>query len=131
MTATPTKATRRVQGRPRKFEQGRRYATVRFTPERYEALRRAAESAGRSVSEQVEFTIEQHANYQHVLGRLDEADQRIAEMNRGKTEAALRDLGWLSMWDERYRRRIWIEPEGHNVPAPHWVAPDETAPPPP
>ena len=48
-------------GRPRKFGQGRITSTVRHTPERYAELKAAAEQAGRSISEEVEFRIERDA----------------------------------------------------------------------
>jgi hypothetical protein len=60
---------RRKPGRPRKYGQGRINATVRFTPERYAALKKAADEAGRSVSEEVEARIER--SFQNdVLGEI-------------------------------------------------------------
>ena len=53
------KMAARKPGRPRKFGRGRIKATVRFTPERYEELRIEADHNGRSISEQVEYMIEQ------------------------------------------------------------------------
>jgi hypothetical protein len=47
----------RKPGRPRKYGQGRINATVRFTPERYAALKAKADRQGRSVSEEVEQRI--------------------------------------------------------------------------
>jgi hypothetical protein len=52
---------RRKPGRPRKYGQGRINATVRFTPERYAALKTEADRTGRSLSEQVEAVVEQAA----------------------------------------------------------------------
>ena len=54
-----TVTTGRKPGRPRRYAPGRINATVRFTPERYAALKAEAEKAGRSVSEEVEYKIEQ------------------------------------------------------------------------
>jgi hypothetical protein len=50
--------TAKKPGRPRKYGQGRINATVRFTPERYAALKKAADNRGRSVSEEVEARVE-------------------------------------------------------------------------
>ena len=49
---------RRKPGRPRKYGRGRVNATVRFTPERYAALKAAADVQRRSVSEEVEARVE-------------------------------------------------------------------------
>jgi hypothetical protein len=68
-------------GRPRKFGQGRITSTVRHTPERYAELKAAADQAGRSVSEEVEFRIEAHArseaDRQEMLGQLFDHQQQI------------------------------------------------------
>src|SRR5215813_5621439 len=60
----------RRPGRPRKFAEGRVNATVRFTPERYAELKKAADSNGRSVSEQVETMIEDLRHTQATLAAL-------------------------------------------------------------
>jgi hypothetical protein len=49
---------RKKPGRPRKYDPGRINLTARFTPSRYAALKAAAEVAGRSFSEEVEYRIE-------------------------------------------------------------------------
>jgi hypothetical protein len=54
-----TEETARKPGRPRRYGPGRRNATIRFTAERYAALKAEADKAGRSVSEQVETIVEQ------------------------------------------------------------------------
>jgi hypothetical protein len=43
---------------------------VRFSPDRYQALKAAAEAAGRSVSEEVEHRIEKLAAYTELLSAL-------------------------------------------------------------
>jgi hypothetical protein len=67
---------RRKPGRPRKFGQGRINATVRFTPKTYDALKTAADSNGRSVSEEVEKRIE----------RIDELEFQLNEWLRSKED---------------------------------------------
>jgi hypothetical protein len=69
---------RRGPGRPCKFPPGRVKAAVRFTPTRYVDLKTAANAAGRSVSEEVEFRIERAA----VL------DDTLAAIRRGSLSLA-------------------------------------------
>ena len=57
-------------GRPRKFGQGRINATIRFTPKRYAEIKKAADSNGRSVSEQVETMIEELHHIRSTLAAL-------------------------------------------------------------
>ena len=58
---------KRKRGRPRKHPPGRIYASVRFSPDRYQAIKTAAEVAGRSVSEEIEYRVEKLAAYNEVL----------------------------------------------------------------
>jgi hypothetical protein len=74
VTATEKNAPRRP-GRPRKYGRGRRNAMVRFTPERYAALRAEADQHGRSLSEQVE----------HIVERAIFERERIADLRRELT----------------------------------------------
>jgi hypothetical protein len=68
---------RRKPGRPRKFGQGRINATIRFTAGRYAELKVAADATGRSVSEQVEFVIEDYKRIEKVR---DEYERKAAEI---------------------------------------------------
>ena len=65
-------------GRPRRFGRGRVNCTVRFSPERYATLKAAAAATGRSVSEQVEFLIEDRERFVEIVGDLvaSNADMR-------------------------------------------------------
>jgi hypothetical protein len=81
---TTIESGERKSGRPRRFGRGRINTTVRFTPERYTELKSAADAAGRSVSEQVEFLIEDHQRFEKVLGEvvipsLDRLEARLEE----------------------------------------------------
>jgi hypothetical protein len=46
-------------GRPRKYTNGRKSATVRFRPQTYARLKAEAEHNARSISEEVEWRIEE------------------------------------------------------------------------
>jgi hypothetical protein len=80
------KASRRKPGRPRKYGQGRVNATVRFTPERYAALRAEADQHGRSLSEQVEHIVENAARDRELI-----ADLRRQTEIQGKLTAEQMD----------------------------------------
>lgn len=89
---TAAATTGRKPGRPRKYGQGRINATVRFTPERYAALKAKAEKAGRSVSEEVEHQIEQlntvmemQQQLQDTLATLDMAYDQIRKLQQQLT----------------------------------------------
>ena len=51
---------------------------MRFTPERYAELKAAAEAVGRSVSEQVEFLIEDHARIEKMRSEYERDAAKIA-----------------------------------------------------
>jgi DNA repair exonuclease SbcCD ATPase subunit len=70
MTTTETGERKRA-GRPRKYGQGRITSTVRHTPQLYAELKAAAEEAGRSISEQVEFELEELRRVGPKLDKLD------------------------------------------------------------
>jgi hypothetical protein len=80
MSTTETKERKRT-GRPRKYGQGRISSLVRHTPERYAELKAAAEEAGRSISEQVEFELE---DYRRVGPRLDKLDRDMEAHKAGQ-----------------------------------------------
>jgi len=69
MTRAAVKEVRKP-GRPRKFGEGRINATIRFTPERYAEIKKAADKNGRSVSEQVETMIEELLHTNTVLAAM-------------------------------------------------------------
>jgi hypothetical protein len=64
------KTSRRKPGRPRKYGQGRVNATVRFTPERYAELQAEADQNRRSLSEQVEYIVENAARDRETIADL-------------------------------------------------------------
>jgi hypothetical protein len=86
------KTARRKPGRPRKYGQGRINATVRFTADRYAALKMEAEKSGRSVSEEVEQRIERsftndaltemQRELQDVLGSFDMVLDQMRELQQ-------------------------------------------------
>jgi hypothetical protein len=79
--AVTTETERRQKpGRPRKYGRGRINATVRFTPERYAALKAGADENGRSVSEEVEQRIEQSFNSDVLRDVLESFDNVLDQM---------------------------------------------------
>jgi Arc-like DNA binding domain len=83
----------RKPGRPR--SQGRINATVRFTPETYEAVRTAAKVQGRSISEEIENRIQQSFQNEAlipVLNALLAKEGRAGEVLSGWLATELRAL---------------------------------------
>ena len=72
-TATGTEEERKT-GRPRKFPPGRVSVYMRVTRQRAEELKAEAERNGRSVSEQVEFIIQDHARVGELIAKLARSD---------------------------------------------------------
>src|SRR5262245_56308355 len=64
---TTQQAKGRRAGRPVKFGPGRTVVTVRLTPERYSQLKQEAIDLGRSLSEQVEYLVEDNYRMREVL----------------------------------------------------------------
>ena len=60
----------RRAGRPVKFGPGRTTITVRLTPERYSQLKQEAIDLGRSLSEQVEYLVEDAYRIREVLAAM-------------------------------------------------------------
>jgi Arc-like DNA binding domain len=84
----------RRPGRPR--SQGRINATVRFTPETYEAVRTAAKVQGRSISEEIENRIQQSFQNEAlipVLNALLAKEGRAGEVLSGWLATELRAHG--------------------------------------
>jgi hypothetical protein len=73
MTTTET-AERKRGGRPRRYAPGRITSTVRHTPQLYAELEASAEQAGRSISEQVEFELEE---YRRLGPKLDKIERDL------------------------------------------------------
>jgi hypothetical protein len=96
------KTSRRKPGRPRKYGQGRINATVRFTPERYDVLKQAADAAGRSVSEQVEAMVERAFALDELMAAMGIDDAKLADSVFRRTHTALHTS----------HGNIWI-PKGH------------------
>jgi Arc-like DNA binding domain len=92
----------RKPGRPR--SQGRINATVRFTPETYEAVRTAAKVQGRSISEEIENRIQQSFQNEAlipVLNALLSKEGRAGEVLGGWLATELRAGAQRgNPWDE-------------------------------
>jgi hypothetical protein len=73
MTTVETGAPRK-KGRPARYGQGRTSLHVRFTPERIVMLKALADRNGRSLSEQVEFVVEDHGRVEELVAKLARSD---------------------------------------------------------
>jgi hypothetical protein len=91
MTTTETEERKRG-GRPRRYAPGRITSTVRHTPRLYAELKASAEQAGRSISEQVEFELEE---FRRIGPKLDGVERSL--------EAYTADQGKLV---EKYEAKI-------------------------
>jgi hypothetical protein len=94
-TSLRAEQTTRKPGRPRKFETGRHNVTVRFTPGVYGKLKQDAADEGRSISEQVEFRVQEaHAEPKSFLDltltALEKAESRIKELASTNCSASAR-----------------------------------------
>jgi hypothetical protein len=69
---------RKPAGRSGRFGRGRINTTVRFTDERYAELKAAADAAGRSLSEQVEFELEDYRRAEMVRDKYERQAAEIA-----------------------------------------------------
>ena len=76
MTSDATAKTEetRKRGRPARYGQGRTSLHVRFTPERIAMLKALADRNGRSLSEQVEFVVEDHGRVEELVAKLARSD---------------------------------------------------------
>jgi hypothetical protein len=72
MTTTETKERKRT-GRPRRYGE-RIVSTVRHTPQLFAELKASAEQAGRSISEQVEYELEE---YRRIGPKLDGVERSL------------------------------------------------------
>ena len=73
MTPVETEAARK-KGRPARYGQGRTSLHVRFTPERIATLKALADRNGRSLSEQVEYIVEDHGRVEELVAKLARSD---------------------------------------------------------
>jgi hypothetical protein len=93
-------------GRPRKFAEGRVHATVRFTPDRYADIKKNADAARRSISEEVEARIERLAAFDSVLAAMSTG---LAQIAQGNLEVELRKAGYAPLRDPR--GTVWLPPD--------------------
>jgi DNA repair ATPase RecN len=77
MTTSETEGRKPI-GRPRRYAPGRITSTVRHTPQLYAELEAAAEQAGRSISEQVEFELEE---LRRIGPKLDKIERDLEAYN--------------------------------------------------
>jgi hypothetical protein len=88
----------------------------------------SARASGRTQSQEAEHRIELSYQYERVLGELEQAKKKLAEMTQENTEAKLRQLGWGTVTDIRYGGRVWLPPERHRFPQSGWIDPNDKTP---
>lgn len=126
MTAAKKFKARR-RGRPRKYGQGRINATVRFTPDRYQNLKAAADTHRRSISEEVEARITQLAEMLKVFNDERGMLTLLREQNDDAIESAMHERKWEVVLDPRYGGKIFFRPGQIPMPHSHWVNLEEEA----
>jgi len=90
--------TRKGPGRPRKFAEGRRNTTVRFTPDQYAKLEKSAQDQRRSISEEIEARIArsfQEDALQDIKAEIGRLDTELLDMWRDLFEQAKRRIDGL------------------------------------
>jgi hypothetical protein len=100
--------TGRPPGRPRKFDP-RYHATTRLAPARYAELKDAADAAGRSISEEIEWRIERLATIESVTAAMRTT---LEQIEKGSVAAALHRAGYVPRRYPGTRKVAWLEP-GH------------------
>jgi|SRR6516225_10205027 hypothetical protein len=109
MTTTESGSGRRPPGRPRKYGQGRINATVRFTPERYAALKAEADKQGRSVSEEVEVRVGRSFTDDVLTGiqrGLNEVTAEMSEIGQELLNKALAQIDELRARNRELETRV-------------------------
>jgi hypothetical protein len=123
---------RRRGGQPKPaLERKRNNVTIRVRDQNKADLQAAAAVAHRSLSEEIEFRLQQWSEYQRILGELETFKARMVEMQR-QTEAAER---YRAGWGKRYNPNVpggieWFAPGTHNIPQSGFIDPDAPPPPP-
>jgi hypothetical protein len=116
-----TAAKRLPPGRPRKFGQGRINLTVRSTPERHAALKAAAATSGRSVSEEVEARLERLAQWEGLFKSEQAMIARLGQETDDSIVAAMHRRQWGKVVDPRYGGPVYIRPGQHALPSSGFV----------
>jgi hypothetical protein len=88
--------------------------TIRLTAKLYEEIQKAAEVAGRSMSEEVERRLERAAEWDAVFESAAAFKVKFkadcAALERGDTEAVLPRRGYMKVFDSRYGGHAWVPP---------------------
>jgi hypothetical protein len=135
------KTAKRI-GRPMKAPaRGKRVSLgLKVTADIKRRLDAAAQTSGRTQSQEAEYRIELSYQYQRALGDFEQAKNQLAEQAKKlreeieqghaeAAEAALTRWGWTSVLDLRRGGRVWLPPGRLNLPKSGWVDPDKPSPP--
>jgi DNA-directed RNA polymerase subunit L len=98
--------------------------TIRLTAELYGEIQKAADRAGRSLSEEVERRLETaaewHAVFESVAAFKARYEADRVELERGNTEAVLPRRGYMKVLDPRYGGHAWVPP-GQQIISDHQI----------
>jgi hypothetical protein len=139
MTQEPApKRSRGGQPKPA-IERKRNNVTIRVRDQLKADLQAAAVLAHRSLSEEIEFRLQQWSEYQRILGELETFKARMAEM-RHQTEARMVEAQrqtevaerYRAGWGKRYNPNVpggieWFAPGMHNIPQSGFISEEEAA----
>ena len=109
-------------------ERKRNNVTIRVRDQNKADLQAAAAVAHRSLSEEIEFRLQQWSEYQRILGELETFKARMVEMQR-ETEVAER---YRAGWGKRYNPNVpggieWFAPGKHNIPQSGFISEEAAA----
>jgi hypothetical protein len=111
-------------------ERKRNNVTIRVRDQLKADLQAAAAAAHRSLSEEIEFRLQQWSEYQRILGELETFKARMIEMQRQTETAERYRAGYGKIYDPSVPAGVhWFAPGMHNIPQSGFE--DPNAPPPP
>jgi hypothetical protein len=112
MTTVETGAPRK-KGRPARYGQGRSSLHVRFTPERIALLKALADHNGRSLSEQVEFVVEDHVRAEKLVTKLTaETQGLLAQIYDHQEQIRRHQQQILKLKDENQKLKATARDDG-------------------
>jgi hypothetical protein len=120
---------RRRGGQPKPaVERKRNNVTIRVRDQNKADLQAAAAVAHRSLSEEIEFRLQQWSEYHRILGELETFKARMVEMQRQTETAERYRAGWGKMIDPNTGDVRWFAPGMHNVPQSGFIDPNAAPP---
>jgi hypothetical protein len=130
MTQTQEPAPKRRRGGQPKpvIERKRNNVTIRVRDQNKADLQAAAAVAHRSLSEEIEFRLQQWSEYQRILGELETFKARMVEMQHQTEDAARYRAGYGKMYDPNVPGGVrWYAPGMHNIPQSGFISEEAAA----